>query len=210
MLPLLLPRRLTARLTRISTLRDGDRSGSIPFARCLVAGATLGATGSEQVVMWGGCGSLGHGPCPANDVWRYDQRTRTWDELSKCPGPRNRASMAVWPTDTTTLPPSSTDNGLDAADTVVLFGGSGGIWGSGNAGEVNLLNVNRGVRAGALCSPERFRMYLMRSFCFLRTGLAAFTTRRFGFERWFTVACSVAGDDCFTPLSLGRRYLFAD
>lgn len=127
--------------------RSPAAASSVPFARCLVGSAvtapqTVGGS-DEYVVMFGGCGSLGHGPCPANDVWRFNTATRVWDEMGKCPGPRNRATFSVFPTAITSAGGAATTNASLERE-LVLVGGSGGIFGNGLAGEVNWLDAFSG------------------------------------------------------------------
>jgi hypothetical protein len=54
-------------------------NGDIPNARCLLAGVALQ---KSRLVIWGGCGSGGHGPCPAQDTWLLDAQGGTLNAVS--------------------------------------------------------------------------------------------------------------------------------
>lgn len=121
-----------------------------PFARCLHSGAVLPASTGEaaafvETVMFGGCGSGGHGPCPADDAWVLRAAVGAgggalpglWTPLPSCLGPALWSCMAPAP-------------GADR--TVLVLGGSGGVWGDPPAGSVALLGVDDG--AWRLVQPE--------------------------------------------------------
>lgn len=107
-----------------------------PSKRCLHGGAVVAddtAGFSAGMVLFGGCGSGGYGPCPSQDAWQLRPTSASanaamrWTKSpSVCNGPRLYSSMALLPGST---------------DTVVVFGGTGGVFGSGDAGDVSVWNV---------------------------------------------------------------------
>lgn len=114
-----------------SSLVDSSVSAPTgPNKRCL-HGATVLDGG--RIALFGGCGSGGFGPCPAQDAWLLsasntngDAATNFWSQsTSVCAGPRLYSSMAPLPD----------------GDTVVLYGGTGGASGSPAPGEVSLWNT---------------------------------------------------------------------
>ena len=112
------------------TLRERCHlAGELPFKRCLHAGTVLA---SNRLLMYGGCGSGGFGPCPSNQAWTLDQATSPvtsqWSlSPASCAGPRIYSNLVPLPGSTTTA---------------VLFGGSGSIFGSGDAGAVSVWDAS--------------------------------------------------------------------
>ena len=77
---------------------DVTPDGNLPAARCLV-GTTM--VGPDTFTMFGGCGSGGYAPCPAQDGYVYAANfadgSRNWDKTSNCPGKEQRSAMAPFP-----------------------------------------------------------------------------------------------------------------
>lgn len=116
--------------------------GSCPFKRCLQGGVV---TRDNRLTIYGGCGSGGFGPCPAFDAWTLTTQASSgvppsrdaarWDELDQCPGPRLYTSLQIAP---------GNPEGTNDPKRLVLFGGAGGIHGSGSSGEVGVLDLADG------------------------------------------------------------------
>lgn len=115
--------------------------GDCPFARCLVGSAVVD---SSALVMFGGCGSGGFGPCPAQDSWELkvqadassspSRSVSHWDQKQTCPLPVVRPSMTIAPGN-----PAG-----NIVQNVVLFGGAGKQFGNPGRGDIGVLDRTSG------------------------------------------------------------------
>jgi hypothetical protein len=103
----------------------------VPHGRGYAASAVVTA---DKLVIFGGClsGGTGGGPCPAGDIWTFDEKSSGWTQMVSCPSPRLAAVMVSIP-------------GL--TDHVILHGGTHGtnqIIGISDypASEVYILDIN--------------------------------------------------------------------
>ena len=105
-----------------------------PSRRCQ-AGGVVGRDGA--LTMHGGCGSGGYGPCPGQDVWTFASAPQAggsatsrgpgrWTSVPTCAGPRRYPALAQLPNSTRR---------------VLSFGGAGGLYGSGEQGQVSVLDT---------------------------------------------------------------------
>lgn len=109
---------------------EGQAAGA-PFARCLHSG---NVELDDDLVIFGGCGSLGHGPCPSATTYRLDTTSKQWSELTACNGPRLYSSMA----------PFHATDGTSSDEYLAMVGGTGYIYGPGEDGEVGMLKKGSG------------------------------------------------------------------
>jgi hypothetical protein len=105
------------------------REGDVPFERCIHAGTVV----DDLMPLYGGCGSKGYGPCPSEEAWVFDFAEDEWSQVPQCLGPRMFVTMSRFEADTRS-------NG--ASRMVVTYGGVGGVFGAGDAGEVGVLDVD--------------------------------------------------------------------
>eukprot|EP01006_Ploeotia_vitrea_P034886 TRINITY_DN65816_c6_g2_i1.p1 TRINITY_DN65816_c6_g2~~TRINITY_DN65816_c6_g2_i1.p1 ORF type:complete len:570 (-),score=249.81 TRINITY_DN65816_c6_g2_i1:517-2226(-) len=128
--------------TWINTTPHGD-GDDIPFARCLSGGV---AADKSRLVMFGGCGSGGWGPCPAQDTWllRFQQGTtatpsRThaaWRKLGTCARPKTFPAMAISPGNV-----AGSDAPTSVVSHIVSLGGQSRPYSNGDAGEISILDL---------------------------------------------------------------------
>jgi hypothetical protein len=106
-----------------NTMTEVTPSTQKPLQRCLHGGVV---TSPLTQYIFGGCAS-GFGPCPLNDLWRFDGSgsTGTWTQLTSVNAPSARQFPAVAPI----------YNGDGTATDILIYGGSTG----GN--EIHLYNI---------------------------------------------------------------------
>jgi len=114
---------------------------SLPFGRCLVAGAVLADPLNENnaiLGMMGGCGSGGYGPCPSNELWTLQvsgidtpgTAFAEWTQAPNCMRGRNYGAMAG-------------SSSLDGPGSFLVFGGEGGpVVGRDQEGQLNSVSLN--------------------------------------------------------------------
>ena len=57
-------------------------------------------------------GGTGGGPCPAEDVWTFDEKSNGWSQMVSCPSPRSGAVMVPF---------------TSLSGRVLLYGGTYGV-----------------------------------------------------------------------------------